>query len=1561
MKKRIWAYLLTLVMVVGLFPVPVLAEEVPSSITLQYDDRYPIKDKKVTKIESKEINSNKVGTQEQDTAVLTKSECETNLIATGVGTAVVTWEDGTTTEFTVDTAPISLFMITGHSLGAGQVGNAGESICCEDGQVYSTHESDSNRLLSTVTDVSEYGIGYSSAKKPTDIDAMTSGPGVRGNDSGIAYRWNQLTDEKVWVLNAGRGGTNLDTWKKGGSDYQHAVKLFQKAEEILANEIEAGHYTPEHMGILNHTTANGDQIWAADKYEKAFCSMWEGFKEDLSYDMDNDGNEETVDCIGLLPIWNVCPMNKWNEMKEEPQAFYNDTKDVLNGKLVNYAMSAFGDDVVMASSVGREWCKGDEAVKEYFDKHPITDFYEETHNGRTPDNPTSLKNGVYGDGVHYNQLGYNITGMEAAESLYQYWEGNTKMESCRLLQKDGVTEVPESITLKAGETYIIVPECTPAYGKTDFLVSGDKGVISYENCIVTAEKDGTATLEIGEKQVEIKVSGEIEEDPSTSNSYRWTFDDDSMDTVDNKNSITKISGTAEVSNGMLTAKDAVLKLANPITLDPDQNWSVEITGRAQKDQNGEITYWGPLLSTTQNLSNLSIWVTPRSGNVCFVQNGNGGYKWYMASMEDRNENFPKDYDPTETHTYCLMNTKGTLSYWLDGKKVGDLTAYAEGTSDPSKAKPLDTPIKYSTFIGQYIGVSNGNNWDFTGEVDQIEFHEDAAVLTFDPGLEVATSRNEMRVEIGDTITLPNVEQENYNMHFVGWKLGNEFYEVGEQYTVDSYKDITFYGQWETLQGQYLVTIPAGQHVTIEPEEGYSSVVEEGGDYKFKVAIEEGYEKTDEFQVFANEVPLIAEEDIYTISDIREQQTITVTGVIKSKTPEEIYAESVVTLYTADGKKMQDALTNATGSYSIDPGEKAVTIEKGRVGLKTQAQFELDQNWVIEFDYQAKEKSSKPVFSDEGKIANNFGNTSIWVRNTGEICLTYKENSGFYWYGTKEEPEICKNLDITENHTYRIVNQDGKISYSIDGTDCGELWGYSISGFDRKKLQQGAPKFDFSIGFIGAKNEVTNADWWLYGTIKEVTLCEDTATLKFVKDNAETYEYFKLVGEKVILPSATEEEKEQHSGELLTWSDGKNTYADGAEYIVSENGETIFRAEWKAKETLPEFDNAVQSSKYDGFSKSYILASDLSFTIQYIKNGSEVLSPTAVGTYDVIISRPEDETHLAFHQIISGGLVITPADYPVSIIADKNIIFGSGIVDFTVDSSVPDITVVNVICSDAGIKVEDNGDGTYSAALPNRTKTYTFTAETEGDMSNYGEGVATCTVSVIRKKHSSGTETVPTVKYSIYIDKSDNGKVKTDPAKAEKGDKVTVTVTPDEGYVIDRVVVKDADGKKIELTEKGEGKYTFTMPDSKVEIDAKFVKAEAEPAAPEEIPAAEKIVLTINERVSQVFGNVVVNDVAPVIRGERTMLPIRFIAQALGAEVAWDDALNKVTITKEDGTIELYIGSPVAVVNGENIELDAPAFIENSRTYLPLRFVAEHLGAKVLWDAETQQVTILPQQ
>ena len=89
-------------------------------------------------------------------------------------------------------------------------------------------------------------------------------------------------------------------------------------------------------------------------------------------------------------------------------------------------------------------------------------------------------------------------------------------------------------------------------------------------------------------------------------------------------------------------------------------------------------------------------------------------------------------------------------------------------------------------------------------------------------------------------------------------------------------------------------------------------------------------------------------------------------------------------------------------------------------------------------------------------------------------------------------------------------------------------------------------------------------------------------------------------------------------------------------------------------------------------------------------------------------------------------------------------------------------------------------------------------------------------------------------YEVKPAESENGKVTVSPKNAAEGDEVTVTVTPNDGYELDKLVVKDKDGNEIEVTEK-DGKYTFTMPASEVEITAEFKEAEPETPATDGFP------------------------------------------------------------------------------------------------------------------------------
>jgi len=99
------------------------------------------------------------------------------------------------------------------------------------------------------------------------------------------------------------------------------------------------------------------------------------------------------------------------------------------------------------------------------------------------------------------------------------------------------------------------------------------------------------------------------------------------------------------------------------------------------------------------------------------------------------------------------------------------------------------------------------------------------------------------------------------------------------------------------------------------------------------------------------------------------------------------------------------------------------------------------------------------------------------------------------------------------------------------------------------------------------------------------------------------------------------------------------------------------------------------------------------------------------------------------------------------------------------------------------------------------------------------------------------------------------------------------------------------------------------------------------------------------------------DQPPVIQEGRTLVPLRVIFEALGANVDWDPSTQTVTSVKDDVTISLRIGSNVLVRNDAEIQLDVPAQIVGERTLVPVRAVAEGFGAEVDWDSNTRTVTI----
>lgn len=244
-----------------------------------------------------------------------------------------------------------------------------------------------------------------------------------------------------------------------------------------------------------------------------------------------------------------------------------------------------------------------------------------------------------------------------------------------------------------------------------------------------------------------------------------------------------------------------------------------------------------------------------------------------------------------------------------------------------------------------------------------------------------------------------------------------------------------------------------------------------------------------------------------------------------------------------------------------------------------------------------------------------------------------------------------------------------------------------------------------------------------------------------------------------------------------------------------------------------------------------------------------------------------------------------------------------------------------------------GTSDWTATIPNTAGTYDvkITRAADGDINPFACEIPEGLVLTKKRSSSSGAATQT---YTAQFDTNGGsavGKVKTD-----KNGKIERPADPTkEGYI-----------------------FVGWYSDSKLTKPFDF---SAELTANSTLYAKWKenneIILTIGSRKISVFGREIQNDVAPKIVNDRTMLPIRIVAESLGGTVTWNGELQRVTIQKGADVILITIGADTAYVNGTAVKLDAAAFVENGRTYLPLRFVSETLGAQVVWNEAEKTVTI----
>lgn len=248
------------------------------------------------------------------------------------------------------------------------------------------------------------------------------------------------------------------------------------------------------------------------------------------------------------------------------------------------------------------------------------------------------------------------------------------------------------------------------------------------------------------------------------------------------------------------------------------------------------------------------------------------------------------------------------------------------------------------------------------------------------------------------------------------------------------------------------------------------------------------------------------------------------------------------------------------------------------------------------------------------------------------------------------------------------------------------------------------------------------------------------------------------------------------------------------------------------------------------------------------------------------------------------------------------------------------------CKEAKIELS----ATSGSARVNRgpvTFTYTYDGDGEVSVASDDESVATAEVDPETKTVTVTLHKVGTAKITVSAAESANYNA----AQAT----YDLTVQKKKSSSSSSDTTTDKDNNKTD---------TDKTPDTDKTTDGDQTKDDT---------AAEQgktIKLQIGSRIVTVDNEAVIYDVAPVIRNDRTLVPIRIITETLGGKVDWNGATKEVTLTLDGKEIKMTIGKTLEKYGV------APVIIDG-RTFVPVRFVADELGATVAWDDATKTVTI----
>ena len=624
--------------------------------------------------------------------------------------------------------------------------------------------------------------------------------------------------------------------------------------------------------------------------------------------------------------------------------------------------------------------------------------------------------------------------------------------------------------------------------------------------------------------------------------------------------------------------------------------------------------------------------------------------------------------------------------------------------------------------------------------------------------------------------------------------------------------------------------------------------------------------------------------------------------------------------TADGTYTEEVPTNAgtyyvkatveeTADYSgLESNAVKFTILPKTINTAITQLTAPVKNEVPQTEIETDEYTATVAWSPE--VEDKFGYDTVY---TATITITPKTN--YTVKGIAENGYTVNGAQTVTNEADSAIVTAVYSATGIDDTvDTNEFtkpleivgWTYGDTpNAPTASVKYGTIKYTYSTAADGEYNDIVPTDagtYYVKATVEE--------TDKYTGLESDAVEF--VIGKKILTnDNITKIADQTYTGEeikpVIEVKDGDKVLVLDTDYIVAYEKNIKASEEAKAKVEMI-------SNNYEGTLEKLFtilpktINSEMILTAP-VKNEvpqTEIETDEYTATVDW---SPEVTDKFGYSTVYTATITITPkVNYTVKGIAENG---------YTVSGAQ---TVTNEADS-ATITAVYEATGSKSSGGSGRTKRYTVSFNTNG-----GNKITSQTVA----KDNSVKEPTAPIKENFEF----------------------------AGWYTDKELTT-----KYDFTEKVTKSFT---------LYAKWTEQKQENGGSEDVvnnnsgnenkESSDTIVLTIDEHDALVYGTTKTNDVAPKVVNDRTMLPARFIAENLGATVEWDGEKQLVTITgknekQEDVTILITIGSDYAKVNGEDVKLDSPAFVENDRTYTPIRFISENLGATVEWNETEQTVTI----